>query len=190
MTGQDHLDAAAVARYIDGASDAAGQAGAESHLAECAQCRDEVAAVRRILDSSARRRWLPAVSVAMAAAAVALIVVATTSHQLPNSVTTRDPVVTSTLIPRLLAPVGTVERADSLRWTSVSNAHRYEVTVFSGSGTAVWQTIATDTAVALPDSLRLLVNTQYYWRLKAETEYGRWVESELATFTLSGAGAR
>jgi anti-sigma factor RsiW len=190
MTGQDHLDAATLARYIDGAADAKDRAGAESHLAECAECREEMAAVRRILQSSARRRWVPGVSMAMAAAAVMLIVVSANDHRLAGPATTRDPALTPALAPRLLAPLGTVARADSLQWTSVTNAHRYQVTVFSGTGTPVWQMISTDTAVALPDSLRLVPNTQYYWRLKAETEYGRWVESDLATFTLAGTSTR
>jgi hypothetical protein len=188
MTSQSHLDEGTLARFLDNVAGADERARIEDHLADCADCRDDLYAARRILQARPRRRrWLPLVPLA-AAATVLLLIWPRVGDRAPNGVT-RDPALTTTLAPRPIAPVGTVTRIDSLQWSAVPGARRYRVTMFSAEGRAVWQTTPTDTAVALPDSLRFSPLTSYYWQVKAETAFGRWVESDLVTFTVTGERA-
>jgi hypothetical protein len=58
------------------------------------------------------------------------------------------------------------------------------VTLFTSEGQAAWQITTSDTFIALPDTLHPAVATTHYWQVKAETGYGRWVESELVAFTV------
>src|SRR5262252_5090479 len=66
-----HLSPELVAAYLDDALPSETKRQAELHLASCGECREELAAVRR-LQRSHRRRWFP-VLVSVAAAAVVLV---------------------------------------------------------------------------------------------------------------------
>ena len=61
----------------------------------------------------------------------------------------------------------------------------YRVTLFTGDGQVAWRSTTTDTFVVPTDTPRLAPATPYYWQVKAETSYGRWVESEVVGFTLA-----
>ena len=185
-----HVDDLSMANYVDNVLRSDERAPVESHLAECAECRDELVAVRRLVRRS-RRRWIPSVPSAFAAAAAVLLVIwLGTTHQLPSPAMLRDRVVTAALAPRPLSPVGTVARLDSLRWTAVPDAHRYRITLFSDGGQMLWQATTKDTSLAIPDSLRTAPTPPHYWQVKAETAYGRWLESELVAFTVSAPAVR
>ena len=56
----DHLETASLARYLGGAGTPDERARWEAHLSECADCREEMVEVRRIVATApARRRaWL------------------------------------------------------------------------------------------------------------------------------------
>jgi hypothetical protein len=187
MTLQDaalsHLDESALVRYLDGAMPAGERATIEAHLAGCAECLGELIEVKRILRTQPRNRWKTVAPLATAAAALLIWVGAGLWH--PDRPVTRDPAFTTTLAPQPAAPLGSVARVDSLVWSPVPGARRYRLTLFATDGSVLWQIIPLDTAAALPDSLRLVAGTTYYWQVKAETAYGRWVDSELESFTLT-----
>jgi hypothetical protein len=188
MTEQNHPDVGVLARYCDHALGPDERAQVEVHLADCAECRETIYEVRGILHTQPRRRWATLVPL-VAAAAVLLVVWSGRDQRPPTGPVTRDPALTTTLAPQPVAPLGSVSRVEALQWSSVPGALRYRLTVFSADGQVLWQTTATDTAVAPPDSLRWMALTPYYWQIKAETGHGRWVESELVTFTLSAPSA-
>jgi hypothetical protein len=189
MTEQEHLDEGALARFVDNTVGDDERTQIESHLADCAVCREDLAETRRVLRTQPRRRrWVPLVPLA-AAAMVLLLLWTGGGHQAPIGTVTRDPALTNTLAPRPIAPIGNVSRLDSLQWSAVPGAHRYALTVFSGDGRTLWQTTLSDTAVALPESLRFSSLSPYYWRIKAETAFGRWVESDLVTFMVTAERA-
>jgi anti-sigma factor RsiW len=188
MTQQVHPDGDVLGRYFDHALGPDERAQVETHLADCAECRATLYEVGSILHTQPRRRWASLVPL-VAAAAVLLLVWSGSDHRPPTGPVTRDPALTTTRAPQPVAPLGSVSRVEVLQWSPVPGALRYRLTVFSGDGEVVWRTTVTDTAVAPPDSLRWIALTPYYWQIKAETSHGRWVESELVTFTLTAPGA-
>ena len=182
-----HLDEGAVSRYTDGALDLAERGRIESHLADCAMCRGELKEVARIMATRPRRRRVVWLAPVMAAAA-ALVIVAVRAIPGPAGPSvTRDPALTETLAPTVLGPRGQVRVLDSLRWTAVSGATRYRVTLFAADGRVIWESNERDTVVAMPDSVSMAPDATHYWQVKAETSYGRWVESELVPFTLNAS---
>jgi len=184
----EHLDSVSLSRYIDGAGTSDERARCEAHLAECPDCREEMVEVGRILATAPRSRRR--VLVPLAAAAAALLLVWTGSiNRGPSGPVVRDPDSIPALAPRPVAPLGDVSRPDRLMWRAIPDVARYRVTLFTVEGQAAWQTTTTDTFVALPDTVRLSVATPQYWQVKAETGFGRWIESELVTFTIRRADA-
>jgi anti-sigma factor RsiW len=195
MTERDdptpHLDDHAMARYVDGDAGAEERAQTERHLATCAECRAELLAIRQLVKSRPARRWsflMPAA----AAAAVVLAVWIGMEHGAPTSApsVTRDHLATTALAPRPLSPVGSVARIDSIAWTGAADARRYRLTVYSSTGQPLWQSTTSDTVVALPDSLRGAASPVAFWQVKAESRYGRWIESELVAVTVVPAPPR
>lgn len=75
---------------------------------------------------------------------------------------------------------------DSLRWTSVPYADRYQVLVFDREGSLVWEPQTTDTTAALPARLAAAPGT-HLWKVEARTGWDRWVASEWARFTVRPA---
>lgn len=179
-----------------------------THLATCADCREQVASVVRLLrhpsvvaetrrtDRSAtsgplRWRFAGAIVTAVAAGLVFTIVgsgdrVGRTraAAGLTDTPPHRDPSMAAALAPAPLAPLGVVAVADTFRWTSVPRADRYRLTVFDREGTVVWQAAGSDTAVAPPESIARRGVPPYFWRVEARTSRDRWVESELFEFSV------
>lgn len=188
-----HPDESQVALYLDRRLRGEALVALETHLANCPECRAEAAEVRRVLGGrgGAARRWATLLPLGAAAAAVVLLLWSGGGRQGGAPPRTRDPAFTTTLAPMPIAPTGKVEGAHRLAWTSVPGAGRYRVTLFDSEGSARWQLASPDTMVTLPDSVRLDSGVAYYWQVKAETGYGRWVESELVEFLVAGRrGAR
>jgi hypothetical protein len=179
-----------------------------AHLATCADCREQLASVARLLrhpsvvaethrtDRSATSRhlrWRVAGAIATAlAAGLAFTIVGSgdrvgrtrAAAGLADALPHREPSVTATLAPAPLAPLGTVAEADTFRWTSVPRADRYRLTVFDREGTVVWEAVGNDTALALPVSIARRGVPPYFWKVEARTSRDRWVESELFEFTV------
>lgn len=187
-----------------------GTAGAErdravAHLANCPSCRHRLATVSRLLGDEVitselqhlaaarlRPRWRALAVAVGAAASLAGAFVAggllrtgvdSGSGREGAESTHRNGVITSTVAPRLLPPASPTATPDSLRWTSVPYADRYQLLVFDREGTLVWEPQTTDTAIALPAAVTGTPAT-YIWKVEARTGWDRWVASEWARFTV------
>jgi len=95
----------------------------------------------------------------------------------------RESAITTTLAPRIAGPIGPATLADSLRWTSVPHADRYQVSVFDREGTLAWESQTRDTSLPLPARLRRAAS-MYLWKVEARTGWDRWVVSEWEQFTI------
>lgn len=186
------LDDDIIAGLADGSVNPALRTTVLPHLAGCLRCRTALASVTRALAEPAVARGISAaergprrlyrVVLPLAAAAVVLLLLwapgvddAGTEH--------RGPVVTT---PVPVSPVGTVAAAHVLVWTRVPGADGYRVTLFDAAGRVAYETRATDTAAALPDSLVLVAGRPYLWKVEARTGFDRWVTSELVEFAVAG----
>ena len=181
-----HLDAGQVAAYLDRALSAEARARFETHLDGCADCRAELVEVARLARSAPRRRSY-AVPSSLAAAAV-LILLLTPGVHLPGRrpLEYREPAVTTTAAPSAIVPRGEVDAARELMWSAVPRAGRYRVILLDDGGALVWRIETTDTTAAIPDSVRLRTGAPYFWKVEAETGFGRWVASELVDFVVAG----
>ena len=182
--GARHLTVEDVAAYVDRGLAAAERARVEEHLAACVECRAEVVAVARLSRSfAARRRWT--IMAPLAAAAVLVLLFAPWQYHRGRDLVLREPAVTTTAAPTPIAPRGGVTALPALTWSSVPRADRYQVTLFDRDGSVLWETHTADTTAAVPDTVQLLSGVPHYWKVAARTELGRWVASDLTSFTLS-----
>lgn len=175
-----------IAGFVDRSLDAAARARVEAHLADCEECRREVLDVDHISRSapSARRAVLIPIGAAVAAAAALLLVLWPAGGPEPGDDAHREPAVTTTVAPRAVAPLGSIAKLDSIRWSSVPGAERYSVSVFDANGTVLWQSIAADTVIGVPADVPLAPGDRYFWSVRARVGWDRWVESSLSEFTL------
>jgi hypothetical protein len=72
--------------------------------------------------------------------------------------------------------------AFDLRWSAVSGADRYRVTLFTADGQVLYEAETAETFMKLPESLRLAQDSSYHWKVRARTDFDRWVSSELVEF--------
>jgi hypothetical protein len=180
------------------------------HLATCERCCHQlgslaqllgdagVAAELRRLEGSAdwRIRRRHGVASAVTAAALAAAAVLAVVLVPPSTVTVpiggsdeagrvhRESVITTTVPPRIVGPAGIAGPTDSLRWTRVPHADRYQVRVFDRDGTLVWNPSTSDTVLGIPAHLIGRSPTTYLWTVEARTGWERWVASEWADLTI------
>jgi hypothetical protein len=131
------------------------------------------------------RRLKVAAAVATAAAAVLAGVVLYTPRIEEPSPQHRAPPITAAPGPQAIRPVGTVADATSLRWTAVSGADLYRVTLFTADGGVLFETELAGTEAELPDSVLLAPEETYWWSVDARLGFGRWVASELIEFSVA-----
>jgi anti-sigma factor RsiW len=180
-----HPETRELVAYIDGALKDADRGRVEAHLAGCAECRFEVAAVVRLVRTALQPRR---VGVGLAAAAV-LALLLVPALDLPSRFGPtgyREPAVTTTAPPVAIAPRGAVESARELVWSAVPRATRYRVMLMDSAGTVLWRWEIADTVAVLPDTVRLRPGSPYFWKVEAETGFDRWVASDLVDFTAGG----
>jgi len=58
--------------------------------------------------------------------------------------------------------------------------------LYTDEGDVLWTTEMTDTSVTLPASVVLSPQATYFWKVEAQTEWKRWVSSDLVQFRLVG----
>lgn len=180
-----HPEVRELSAYLDGALADADRSRVEAHLAACAECRGEVAAVAQLL-RAAPRRWVTAGPGLAAAAVLALLLVpALLVRSRLGETEFREPAVTTTAPPLAIAPQGDVDTVRTLVWSAVPHAARYRVSLMDGAGTVLWRWETADTLAPLADTLHLRAGASYFWKVEAETGFDRWVASELVDFTLA-----
>ena len=195
------LDEHTVAALADGALDAKTRGRALAHVATCALCRRAIASVAEALADGSitheieivegrRRRGRPLVRIAVPLAAAATVLVLLWSPADDRSPGHRGPPPPPATTPILRSPVGAVSAAKELRWSHVAGADRYRVTVFDATGGVVFAADVSDTVVAFPDSIVLVPDVSYLWKVDARTGFDRWATSELTEFRIAGPRRR
>ncbi len=196
------LDEHTVAALAEGSLDPEARGRALAHVATCALCRRAVASVAEALAAvpitheieiveGRRRRGGPILRIAVplaAAATVLLLLWSPAADRFPGHRGPPPPPPATTPIPR--SPVGAVAAVNDLRWSPVTGADRYRVTVFDATGGVVFATEASDTVVAFPDSITLVPGASYLWKVDARTGFDRWAASELTEFRVAGPPRR
>jgi len=172
---EGHIREDVFAAYLDKSLPAAARAPIDQHLAECPVCRDELVSLVKLAQSiaGARRRLRLGGAVA-AIAAVLLIAVVLPRQPSPSSegadARLRE---TPSIAPRRIVAVSpndsAVVRVDSLRfvWHRESSDAGYRLIVNDDAGSVAWTVDTADTAVALPDSVRLRSDRVYFWYVDA-----------------------
>jgi len=176
-----HLRDDVLAAYLDRALSTSARAAADTHLADCASCREELVALSTLARSTTRRRRALRFAGPMAAVAAGVLIVMFS----PQSPTTRsDPPSTRvrertgvgapgsrTLV--AVAPVdGDMVRPESARrtqfiWKRDTPDAGYRFTITDEGGSVRWSIDTGDTTVTLPDSVPLLRGQTYYWYIDA-----------------------
>jgi len=181
-----HLDPREVAGYVDRVLPDTERARIEAHLATCPECRAEVADAGRIIATLPRpRRIRRSVMVSAAGiAAMLLVFLWPRAHRDLGNPQHREPGVTTTIAPRVIAPVGGVESADRFVWSSVPHAGLYTLRIFDPDGSVVWQGETPDTVLTPPPPVGLRLDRSYYWKVEAHTGFQRSTSTELVEFSI------
>lgn len=187
------LDHETIAALAEGSLDAAARDVAMAHIAGCARCRGAVSSVAHALKDPAVSREVKAtarprlrlLTIASGIAAAAIVAfVALPWRGADDASTHRAPTITAAASPILMAPVGVVADARTLRWRGVSGADRYRVTLFDASGGVLSEALTADTASAIPARVSLERGRSYFWKVEARTGFNRWASSDLVEFSV------
>jgi hypothetical protein len=181
-----HFESGEIAAFLDGSLPPAERSRIEAHLADCDDCRTELIQVADLLRTRPRRRgWYVPVTLAAAAAAVLIVLIwPRQATESPGAPAYREPAITSSPAPALIAPRGTASTARTFIWTGVPHADRYYLALFDETGQKVWETQTGDTTAALPASISLHQGASYFWKVEARTGWDRWVDSDLKEFSI------
>jgi len=182
-----------LADFVDGRLSPEARAPVVAHLLTCARCRGVVtatsgfAADAAALSRGAGRRWRRwSLPLGLAAAAALVVLLLPRGADDGSSPGLREPTDTSVVAPLPIAPRGAVPRVDRLVWSSVPRVERYRLRLYTGDGDVLWTKETTDTSVTLPNSVVLSPQVTYFWKVEAQTEWKRWVASDLVEFRLGG----
>jgi hypothetical protein len=198
------IDRGLIERYLAGTLSEAEVEAFESHYLTCTRCQNDLrmaAAIRDVLpevqeasrtaDASTagvtgrwfgRRERIAAIAVAIAAVLAGIVLVRPSTI---DSLRHRDTVPDTEMVPVVEAPVGEVEPVEEFRWTAVTAADLYRVTLYDAAGDVIWQVEARETHVALAVTVRLEPGALYLWGVDARVDWDRWVSSELVRFRIS-----
>lgn len=171
-----HVGSERLAAYLDRQLSPAAREEVVAHFAECAACRREMTALRRLIQERRKRRpwWIATpLLVGVAATIVALVVPSVrridneprSSMRSGTALTPIDqPPTISTISP---AEGATLEaRRAVFLWRSVGANVTYRFTLQDSTGTTIWWATGEDTSAVLPDSVRLAAG-EYYWSVAA-----------------------
>jgi hypothetical protein len=191
-----HASAASIAALAEG-NRALVSPAEISHVATCGTClsqlalvaitisdplvRDEIRAVRPVAIS--RRSWrVPTLlGGAVAAAAVAAIVLLRPIDLQTPAAATRESVMTTSEL-RILTHADEVTRGDSVRWTGIAGAHNYQVRIWSTEGSVIFAAETRSNVIAVPSTLS--PGIEYLWEVRAQTDWDRWIESDLVSLKI------
>ena len=183
QAAEEHLQLDQVVRYVRGGLDPEEHARVVRHLSSCTRCSREVGDVVQLSRPAARRAaWRRYGSVAGLAAALLLMVWTGRSAGPDQASPTRDETVTGAAAPVPRPPARTDAGEVRFRWSPTSKADRYRLVLFDSAGSAMFEEESGDTALVLPDSVRLTPGALYLWKVEAETSFDKWVSSELVRF--------
>ena len=188
MMPADHLSAADVAAFIDRTMPSAAREHAETHMANCASCREELAACMRLASTvPVKQRTIPWTWLGAAAAAAIVFVVIARPRVDPRE--RGEPVERGHPVskPQLMVPSDAVVRRPDLRftWRSDGAGTTYRVIVDDVNGAPIWNTDVPDTTATVPTSTRLTPGARYFWRVEALHPDGSVAKSQTLSFTIA-----
>ena len=180
-----HFEPEIVAAYSEHRLNPGERSRVEEHLAECAICREEILAVRRIVHARLASPWRRPPYWAAAAAVVLLMVGGASAwHRLRPDGRAGFPPDRSLLAPanglETLSPEadGSVAPGSGTRfvWSARGGGSTFRVTVLDERGVLLWSEETGDTAVAMPPGI-LDRGAAYFWYVDALATDGRSLTS-------------
>ena len=159
----------------------------EMHLADCEECRDEIAEVTALARRSARSRWWYIMLPAAAAAAILLLVGLPSRIGERREPTLRTAVGEGVSTITVVTPVtGDSVRLDGfeLTWRSFAPDAQYNVRLTTAEGTEVWRTSTKDTSATPPSNVGLLPGMTYFWYVDALLPDGSTATTGIRRFTV------
>lgn len=191
VSAAPHLSVEDIAGMIDGSLAGGERERAERHLAECDECREELATCARVVTSgvAAPVRRFPWRHLLPLAAGILVVVwlrrpaapdgVAAASERAAPSAGSRIGAISP-------APNASVSaRALRFAWHPIEGSEGYRLAVKDASGATVWMGDVTDTTLALPDSVRLDAGTPYVWRVDGQRSDGSTASSAESGFRIT-----
>ena len=184
-----HLTPEALAGYLDDDLSREEQQRVVLHLARCTECRVELADVRQLQRTRVRRRWVPFLVPAAAAAALVLVTALPRDGAKPSDIRSRSD---SEAHLGIVSPVGIVTPAPSAEigpgpisfiWRSAGPGASYVITVQEADGRPVWTSALADTTVALPDSIVLAPGRHWFWYVDGLLPNGRSLSTGVQRLT-------
>lgn len=182
-----HPDSNRLAAYAERRLSPAERVAVEDHLADCAECRQDVTVAALVLGGERRRRfWRTAAPLAAAAVVVVALLprgepAATPERYRPGA--PREGVTTI----RAWTPESGPKPRDSLRfvWGPVGASTLYRVTITDAGGGIAWTASTEDTVAGMPDSVRLEPGRRYHWYVDALLADGQRATTGLRDFQIS-----
>jgi hypothetical protein len=176
-----------VAAYVDRALSTEARRIVELHLADCEECRQEVAEVTSLVRRSRHRGWSYIMWPAAAAAAILVLAV------LPSRVDERQGQALRTGADEGVPAITVVRPAtgDSLPldgidfiWRSFAPDAQYNVRLTTAEGSEVWRTSTRDTSAAPPPNVGLVPGRTYFWYVDALLPDGNSATTGIRRFTV------
>jgi len=173
--GEGHIREDVLAAYLDKSLSPTARASVDQHLAECAECRDELVSVSELARSIERPRRTLRIGGAAAAIAAVLLIAVVLPRQSSRTSNGEDgrlregAAATSHRVVTVSPPDSAVLRADSVRfvWHRDSTDAGYRLVVSDDAGNVAWTSDTPDTSAALPGSIRLSSDRVYFWYVDA-----------------------
>lgn len=190
VSATPHLTAAEVAAFVDGTLSDAERERAERHLAECDECREEVASCGRLVATMpiASARRIPYAGVIPLAAAILIAVVwRRPADRSLDTARERGAASEGTRI-SLVAPAPDAAlalAAPQFVWRSIAGSAGYRVVIKDASGALVWSSDVADTSLAVPDSVALQPGRSYLWRVDGQRTDGTTASSAETVFRVA-----
>lgn len=184
-----HLPAEILAGYIDRSLPAGTRASVEAHIADCAACRAELVAAKRLAHSapSAPRGDRRIALLAAVAATILVVVLLRPATSLEDRMRSeRAPASTTNALSVVTPPNAVAVAATELEfvWRRDTSVVEYTLTVLDADGRTRWSVNTADTTAALPDSVALATGSTIYWYVDGLRGDGRSVGTGRQRFTV------
>jgi anti-sigma factor RsiW len=171
---EGHLEPHEVSAYLSGTAEPAARTRIEAHLADCAECTEELVAVRQLRRAPATMSRRLALVGAAAAAVIAVVLV---GHRAGGPAGPTSPPVrgdgsaaVTTVSP---ADGATVAAPPTFAWHPVSGAAAYRISISRADGDSVWAASLRDTVVRAPEGVLTPAPDGYFWYVDALLADGR-----------------
>ena len=194
LDSKSHLTDEDLAAYLDRNLDATSLARFDTHMARCAECRADFVEARSLLESTdalsvssrlvlGRRAviWLAAAGILT----IAFLPLLRREGRLgEGSKAVRAPSSAPLRIEIVAPPERQVaSSAVVFTWRSVEGASTYRVTVADSAGSALFNTVTSDTSVTPPAGVEIRRGGTYLWYVDGLTSDGRTVGSGIHSFS-------